>query len=74
MEVISIALSCIGFLVGYILATRSTEKQIIKYIKGITFNEAEDVPPEWNKLIGIGSASFQKYLLSKLQNKAHRKA
>lgn len=36
MEVISIALSCIGFLVGYILATRSTEKQIIKYIKGIT--------------------------------------
>lgn len=74
MEVITLSLSCIGFLVGYILATRSTEKQIIKYIKSITCNPGSNLPLDKAALVKAGSKSLQDYLINQLNQKEHRKA
>lgn len=73
MEVISIALSCIGFLVGYILATRSTEKQIIKYIKGITCSISPQATEEQAQILKLGHKVLKKYVIESIQHKEHRK-
>ncbi|MGL5581763.1 MAG: hypothetical protein ACRDCE_12515 [Cetobacterium sp.] len=73
MEVISIALSCIGFLVGYILATRSTEKQIIKYINGISITINPKVEPREADMLKSNHEVFVNYLTKQIQHKEHRK-